>query len=245
MNCSITLKNGQKSYMKQKRFDKYVENGLINKFDDHNGEFIGTLTKSYEKKEKICIICGNAQSIKYCHLIPWKLYSNFPVCIKSQMAPMIVYACDDHSDDILGFVKDIVDELYDEYNIDLNIFKNIDKQCGLFKKAIEILQNKRKYIMTDNLAKSIDIIKNKYGDDLSKYNSKECINECIKEWKSNNDIEKSSSGMKLLAKQIIQNNDYIKIYEYFRNEFVEEFEPEYLQYDFWFPLNVENINDKQ
>lgn len=232
-NCAIYDNDGKLLYYVSKRkMEFYIRVKCVDIIDDHSVKFNKKLESdepvariNIEPKKNECVICGCTDDdvlIKF-YLFPTKLKKHLPENIKRNLNDTIILICNDHHSEMNVFCEDICDELFEKHNINKNDFSVIHKTHQHAKKIEKIIRqneinvsyNRDFFIEVFGKMPSIDEM-NKYISDSKNIRVYDCRTE-----------------YEYLIKVLLRDKKLNEAYQLFKDAFVEEFDPENLQYDYY------------
>jgi hypothetical protein len=213
-------------YVERGIAEQISENELKLKFEPKYRNNI-QLAKMVLKTNR-CVVCGCENNLKKCHVIPPAYKRLFPDEKKSHVSNDIVLLCNTHTYELEKLIMFYHNELKDDYNIKEKDF--IDKPKHTLKKKcafiISKLENKEEIPKKTMLELEEYIYY--FDGKISEEKIKE-LSECsiIKK------IEGTTNIYEYIIKKIIENNTLSTFIMNWKELFVQNMEPKYLEDDFY------------
>lgn len=179
-------------------------------------------------KTNRCVVCGNEEDLKKCHIVPLAYKRLFPDEKKSHVSNDIVLLCKEHTDEWEKICMLYHNELKDDYNIKETDFidkikHSLKKKCAFVKRQIE---NKEE-------------IPNKTYQELEEYIeyfdgeiTQEKINE-FSDCSIIKQIDGTNNVYEYIMKEINENNTLSTFIMNWKELFVQNMNPEFLEDDFY------------
>lgn len=221
-------------YIPVKRFNWYIKKGLCTIINENSIKLNFEPTYKNEKnvidkdtqgpKENICVVCGCDQKLKRFRVIPYEIKKCFPDKYKAHMSSDVVVICSEHAADGDYYNRELKYKLYEDNGVNPDDFKIDSKMRSI-------------YTLIKKIEKDDNICKNQYtAKTLQDYFGKDPTIEDMNKLIDDVDNFKFNgfrTPEELLVHKIIEGNKVNSFIQDWKQNFVDSFDPAFLQWDFW------------